>query len=73
MGMMSVSFTITCDPDDPVDYPYPVYGLMEGAIIASEISLSGAREDGASDSGSGVDPFGGDDPMDYSYTVTVRQ
>jgi hypothetical protein len=73
-GMMPITFVITCYHDDePVDYTYPPYGAMEGAIITTQISMSLDREDGATDSGSGSDDWGEDFPMYYSYSVTVNQ
>lgn len=73
-GLMPINFVITCWHDgDPADYPYPPYGAMEGSIIATHMNVSVAREDGATDSGSGSEDWGGGLPMYYSYIVTVHK
>jgi hypothetical protein len=73
-GMMPINFVITCwHGDDQVDYPYPPYGALEGAIITTHISVSMARENDASDSGSGSEDWGEGLPMHYSYNVTVNE
>jgi hypothetical protein len=72
-GMMPIDFVITCwfGDEPPVDFPYPPYGALEGALITSHIDISMSREDGATDSGSGSDDWGEGFPMYYSYVVTV--
>ena len=67
-----LSLVITCDQgDDPVDYPYPIYGLLESALIAQFISVTVPWENGATDSGSGSDPSGGDIPLTWTWTCTL--
>jgi hypothetical protein len=73
-GLMPIDFVITCWHDgDPVDYHYPPYGAMEGSIIAAHINASLARENNATDSGSGSEGWGDDLPMYFSWSVTVTQ
>lgn len=73
-GLMPIYFVITCrHGDDTVDYPYPPYGALEGAIITTHIDASLPREDNASDSGSGSEDWGEGLPMYYSYVVTVAE
>ena len=73
--MMPVSFVITCQQgEDTVDYPYPMgEGLIEGAILTQDISISVARQDGATDSGSGSRSEGTDLPMSFSWDVTMSE
>lgn len=70
-GLMPIHFVLTCGFDPPVDFPYPPYGALEGAIIASHINLSLGRENNATASGSGSEDWGEGLPMHYSYTVQV--
>jgi hypothetical protein len=73
-GLMPINFVITCWHDDtPVDYVYPPYGALEGAIIATHINVSVPRENNATDSGSGSEDWGEGLPMYYSYSVTVSE
>jgi hypothetical protein len=69
---MPLSFTLHCvwDTDDE-DFPFPVYGMLEGSIMGQYIFVDLPWEKGATDSGSGIDPAGGDIPMAYSWTFTL--
>lgn len=73
--MMPVSFVITCQHgEDTVDYPYPMgEGLIEGSILTQDISISVARQDGATDSGSGSRSEGTDLPMNFAWDVTISE
>jgi hypothetical protein len=73
--MMPVSFVITCQHgEETQDYPYPMAeGLIEGSILTQDISISTARQDGATDAGSGSRSEGTDLPMHYSYSVTLSK
>jgi hypothetical protein len=69
---MPLSFTLHCVWDTVEDdFPYPVYGLLEGSIMGQYIVIEVPWESGGSDSGSGTDPAGGDIPMAYSWTFTL--
>jgi hypothetical protein len=68
-----LSFTLHCtwgDVED--DFPYPIFGLLESSIMAQYIQVTIPLEDGATDSGSGSDPAGGDTPMTWDYSVTLH-
>ncbi len=67
-----LDLVITCQQgDDQIDYPFPIYGLLESALIAQYISVELPWENGATDSGSGSDPAGGDIPLTWSWTCTL--
>jgi len=69
---MPLSFTLHCVWDTVEDdFPYPIYGLLEGSIMGQYIFVSVPWENGGTDSGSGSDPAGGDIPMTYSWTFTL--
>ncbi|MBN2071073.1 MAG: hypothetical protein JW814_06400 [Candidatus Krumholzibacteriota bacterium] len=69
---MPVYFNLHCVWDtEEGDFPYPVYGLLESAIIAQYIFIEVPFEDGGTDSGSGIDPSGEDIPMAYSYSFSL--
>ena len=70
-GAMPLSFEILCDPDDPSSYPYPGHGLLEGMALTQDIQPAMALEDGASDSGSGSQDFGGDIPLTYTWSCSI--
>jgi hypothetical protein len=70
---MPLSFTLHCVWDSiEDDFPYPVYGLLEGSIMGQYIVIDVPWESGGTDSGSGTDPAGGDIPMAYSWTFTLN-
>jgi hypothetical protein len=67
-----LSFTLHCvwgEVED--DFPYPIFGLLESSIMAQYIQITVPLENGATDSGSGSDPAGGDNPMTWEYNVTL--
>jgi hypothetical protein len=67
-----LSFTLHCVWDGVEDdFPYPIFGLLESSIMAQYIHVMIPLENGATDSGSGSDPAGGDNPMTWNYTVTL--
>jgi hypothetical protein len=69
---MPLSFTLHCVWDTVEDdFPYPIYGMLEASIMGQYISIEVLQESGASDSGSGSDPSGGDIPMTFSWTFTL--
>ncbi|MEZ4397802.1 MAG: hypothetical protein R3C71_12925 [Candidatus Krumholzibacteriia bacterium] len=69
-----LSLTVTCyGGDEPDDFPYPGFGYVESALLAQYISMSMAREDGATDSGAGVDPEGEDIPMTWEWSCTLTR
>ena len=69
---MPVSFTLHCVWDTiEEDFPYPIYGLLEGSIMGQYIFINVPFEDGGTDSGSGSDPSGGDIPMTFDWTFTL--
>ncbi|MBN1164675.1 MAG: hypothetical protein JXB45_08860 [Candidatus Krumholzibacteriota bacterium] len=70
--MLTVSFVLTCIfGQNQDDFPYPVYGWMESAMMGQDISVNVPWVNGGTDSGSGTDSTGGEPPMTYSYTVTL--
>ena len=69
---MSIDFTLLCHWDeDDTEVPYPIFGLLESAIMAMDIFVDIAWQDGGTDSGSGSESFGEDIPILYSYSVTL--
>jgi hypothetical protein len=67
-----LNFTLHCVWDSiEEDFPYPIFGLLESSIMAQYIQVTLPLENGATDSGSGSDPAGGDNPMTWNYTVTL--
>ena len=70
---MPLSFSLHCVWDTiEDDFPYPIYGLLEGSIMGQYIVIDVPWESGGTDSGSGIDPSGGDIPMAYSWTFTLN-
>ncbi len=68
-----LSFTLHCVWDDVEDdFPYPIFSLLESSIMAQYIQVTVPLQDGATDSGSGSDPAGGDTPMTWDYSVTLH-
>lgn len=69
---MSIDFTLLCHWDeDDTEVPYPIFGLLESAIMAMDIFVDIPWQDGGTDSGSGSESFGEDIPILYSYSVTL--
>lgn len=67
-----LSFTLRCVWDDVEDdFPYPIFGLLESSVMAQYIQVTLPFENGATDSGSGSDPAGGDNPMTWDYSITL--
>ncbi len=65
-------FTTYCEADPPVTMPVQAYSNIEASIIGQSIFINVAKEDGATDSGSGSEGFGEDIPVDYTYSVTMQ-
>ena len=72
-GSMPLSFVMMCDRDDPSDYPYAGHGLLEGMVLYEDVRPSMSFSDGATDSGSGSQDFGGDIPLEYEWNVTIHR
>lgn len=69
---MPLSFSLHCVWDTiEGDFPYPIYGLLEGSIMGQYIVIDVPWESGGTDSGSGIDPSGEDIPMEYSWDFTL--
>jgi len=76
MGMMSVTYVVTCDPgqDDEIDYTYPQMGFLESSIMSQCIDYVLTPVSGtATTTGSGTEPSGGDIPLEYSYSITIQK
>lgn len=69
---MPVYFVLHCTWDTiEDDFEYPIYGLLESSILAQCIYIEVPFGPGGTDSGSGIDPFGEDIPMEYDYTFEL--
>ena len=71
---MPLTFTLHCvwDPDNPIDIPVPVYSNIEASIMGQDMFMEVLSENGASDSDSGSEGFGDDQPVDWSFSVTIN-